>query len=64
MNIMAFLCLNRLEIPVDELCEVNDPMQPILKAIYAPDPVTKLPTGDIMCYMASNTPSRILKNLS
>lgn len=52
--------------PVEQV-ENSDPMLPILKAIYASDPVTKLPTGDIMCYMSSNTPPEvkefILKNL-
>lgn len=52
--------------PVEHV-ENSDPMLPILQAIYASDPVTKLPTGDIMCYMSSDTPSEvkefILKNL-
>ena len=45
----------------------DDGTRSILQAIYAFDPVTKLPTGDIMCYMASNTAPElkeyILKNL-
>lgn len=52
--------------PVEHV-ENSDPMLPILQAIYATDPVTKLPTGDIMCYMSSDTPPEvkefILKNL-
>lgn len=30
-----------------------------MQAIYALDPVTRLPTGDIMCYMSPNTPPEI-----
>lgn len=52
--------------PIEQV-ENSDPMLPILHAIYASDPVTKLPTGDIMCYLSSNTPPEvkefILKNL-
>lgn len=52
--------------PVEKV-ENSDSMLPILQAIYASDPVTKLPTGDIMCYLSSDTPPEvkefILKNL-
>lgn len=49
-----------VEIPdVQEVVENSDSSRAILEAIYALDPVTKLPTGDIMCYMASNTPPEI-----
>lgn len=39
--------------------ESSDSSQAILQAIYAFDPVTRLPTGDIMCYLASTTPSEV-----
>lgn len=39
--------------------ESSDSSKAILKAIYALDPVTKLPTGDIMCYMSSATPPEV-----
>lgn len=44
---------------VQEVVENSDSSRAILEAIYALDPVTKLPTGDIMCYMASTTPPEI-----
>lgn len=56
------------ERPKKEVVELSsDSSKGILQAIYAFDPVTKLPTGDIMCYMASTTPPElkeyILSNL-
>lgn len=56
------------EKPKREVVETSsDGAQGVLQAIYAFDPVTRLPTGDIMCYMASTTPPElkeyILNNL-
>ena len=31
----------------------------ILQQIYAPDPVTRLPSSDIMCYLSSDTPQEV-----
>lgn len=43
----------------DEPVESSDSAKGILQAIYGLDPITKLPTGDIMCYLASSTPPEI-----
>ena len=43
----------------DEPVESSDSAKGILQAIYGLDPITKLPTGDIMCYLASTTPLEI-----
>lgn len=49
--------------PVEPVCgevvECKDTVPAILQSIYALDPVTKLPTGDIMCYLSSQTPPEI-----
>lgn len=50
------LDLNSIE---EEVVENSDSSIAILQAVYALDPVTKLPTGDIMCYMSSTTPPEI-----
>lgn len=42
-----------------ENIESKDSSQAVLQAIYSLDPVTRLPTGDIMCYLASTTPPEI-----
>lgn len=42
-----------------ESIESSDSSRAILQAIYALDPVTRLPTGDIMCYLSSTTPPEI-----
>lgn len=39
--------------------ESSDSSLAVLNAIYALDPVTRLPTGDIMCYLASTTPVEV-----
>ena len=31
----------------------------ILQQIYAPDPVTRLPSSDIMCFLSSDTPAEV-----
>ena len=31
----------------------------ILQQIYAPDPVTRLPNSDIMCFLSSDTPIEV-----
>lgn len=51
---------SRSVVEVDSV-EVADASKSILQIIYALDPVTKLPTGDIMCYLASSTPPEIKK---
>lgn len=43
----------------DEVVEDSDPNKAILEAVYALDPVTRLPTGDIMCYLSSTTPPEL-----
>lgn len=43
----------------EDSVEKSDSEKGILQAIYALDPVTRLPTGDIMCYMSPNTPPEI-----
>ena len=42
-----------------ENVESSDSSQAILQAIYSLDPITRLPTGDIMCYLASTTPPEV-----
>lgn len=42
-----------------EHVELSDSSQAVLQAIYSLDPVTRLPTGDIMCYLASTTPPEV-----
>lgn len=42
-----------------QVVESSDPAKSILEAVYALDPVTRLPTGDIMCYMSSSTPPEL-----
>lgn len=37
--------------PIENISEKNN----LLEAIYALDPITKLPTGDIACYLSPNT---------
>lgn len=43
------------EVPV----ESSDSAKAILQAIYGLDPITRLPSGDIMCYLSSSTPPEI-----
>ena len=50
------LVMNSFE---QEVVESSDSASAILQAVYALDPVTKLPTGDIMCYLCSTTPPEI-----
>lgn len=40
---------------VPELVDGSDVKVQLLNAIYAIDPVTNLPTGDIACYLSPNT---------
>lgn len=42
-----------------EQVESTDTSRAVLEAIYSLDPVTRLPTGDIMCYLASTTPPEV-----
>lgn len=42
-----------------EQVELSDSSRAVLEAIYSLDPVTRLPTGDIMCYLASTTPPEV-----
>lgn len=42
-----------------EQVEKSDSSYAILQSVYALDPVTKLPTGDIMCYLSSTTPPEL-----
>ena len=42
-----------------ENVESSDSSQAILQAIYSLDPITRLPTGDIMCYLSSTTPPEV-----
>ena len=53
----------------DSLCEAaiieREPIEHtgtqdlILQQIYAPDPVTRLPSSDIMCFLSSDTPQEV-----
>lgn len=43
--------------PVESISEKNG----LLDAVYSLDPVTKLPTGDIACYLSPNTSSEVKK---
>lgn len=48
--------VNKTDEPVCEcVIEKTDTVPAILQAIYSLDPVTRLPTGDVMCFLSSKT---------
>ena len=42
-----------------EVVEHSGTANLILQQIYAPDPVTRLPNSDIMCFLSSDTPQEV-----
>ena len=42
-----------------EVVEHNGTANLILQEIYASDPVTRLPSSDIMCFLSSDTPNEV-----
>lgn len=42
-----------------EVVEHSGTANLILQQIYAPDPVTRLPSSDIMCFLSSDTPQEV-----
>lgn len=48
----------KLPVPM-EIETVETPRSSLLKAIYAVDPLTRLPTGDIACYVSSETSPQV-----
>lgn len=48
-------------IQLAESVEVTDENKPLLDAIYALDPVTNLPSGDIACFVSANTSPEVKK---
>lgn len=45
------------DLPQDsqDLVEDKNPMKAMLQAVYAPDPISGFPTGDIACYVSDKT---------
>ena len=44
---------------VREVVEHSGTTNLILQQIYAPDPVTRLPSSDIVCFLSSDTPQEV-----
>lgn len=50
-----------IQMPVKEIKHQGKESDSLLSAIYTLDPRTKLPTGDIACYVSSNTSPEVKK---
>lgn len=50
-----------IPMPISEIKHQGKESDSLLSAIYTLDPVTKLPTGDISCYVSANTSPEVKK---